>query len=71
MRGKLKKYNIGNNDYPILLRVSKSLGICQNEISRLTNLNKSLFSKEIKKLKKSIYNKKMIYIINKNKSIFN
>lgn len=50
MREKLKKYKIGNSDYPILLCLSNNTGICQNEVSRLTKLNKSLTSKGVKKL---------------------
>lgn len=50
MREELKKYKIGNSDYPILLCLSNNHGICQNEVSRLTKLNKSLISKGVKKL---------------------
>ncbi|UUV17339.1 MarR family winged helix-turn-helix transcriptional regulator [Fusobacteria bacterium ZRK30] len=50
MREELKKYKIGNSDYPILLCLSNNYGICQNEVSRLTKLNKSLISKGVKKL---------------------
>lgn len=50
MREKLKKYKIGNSDYPILLCLNNNPGICQNEVSRLTKLNKSLISKGVKKL---------------------
>jgi DNA-binding MarR family transcriptional regulator len=50
MRVELKKYKIGNSDYPILLCLSNNSGICQNEVSRLTKLNKSLISKGVKKL---------------------
>lgn len=50
MREELKKYKIGNSDYPILLCLNNNPGICQNEVSRLTKLNKSLISKGVKKL---------------------
>ncbi|MEI6857588.1 MarR family winged helix-turn-helix transcriptional regulator [Psychrilyobacter sp.] len=50
MRKALKKYKIGNSDYPILLCLNNNPGICQNEVSRLTKLNKSLISKGVKKL---------------------
>ncbi|MCS5420918.1 MULTISPECIES: MarR family winged helix-turn-helix transcriptional regulator [Psychrilyobacter] len=50
MREELKKYKIGNSDYPILLCLINNPGICQNEVSRLTKLNKSLISKGVKKL---------------------
>ena len=50
MREGLKKYNIGNSDYPILLCLNHNSGICQNELSRLSTLNKSLVSKGVKKL---------------------
>ena len=50
MRKELKIYKIGNSDYPILLCVSNNSGISQNEVSRLTKLNKSLISKGVKKL---------------------
>jgi len=50
MRKELKKYKIGNSDYPILLCLNKNPGICQNKVSRLTKLNKSLISKGVKKL---------------------
>lgn len=50
MRENLKKYKIGNSDYPILLCLNNNSGICQNEVSRLTKLNKSLISKGVKKL---------------------
>ncbi|OQY41914.1 MAG: hypothetical protein B6227_03815 [Fusobacteriia bacterium 4572_74] len=50
MREELKKYKIGNSDYPILFCLSNNPGICQNEVSRLTKLNKSLTSKGVKKL---------------------
>lgn len=50
MRQELKKYKIGNSDYPILLCLNNNPGICQNEVSRLTKLNKSLISKGVKKL---------------------
>ncbi|MGB6129460.1 MAG: MarR family winged helix-turn-helix transcriptional regulator [Psychrilyobacter sp.] len=50
MREELKKYRIGNSDYPILLCLNKYHGVCQNEVSRLTKLNKSLISKGVKKL---------------------
>lgn len=50
MREELKKYKIGNSDYPIILCLNNNPGICQNEVSRLTKLNKSLISKGVKKL---------------------
>ena len=50
MREELKKYKMGNSDYPILLCLNNNPGICQNEVSRLTKLNKSLISKGVKKL---------------------
>jgi len=50
MREELKKYKIGNSDYPILLCLNNNRGVCQNEVSRLTKLNKSLISKGVKKL---------------------
>ncbi len=50
MREELKKYKIGNSEYPILLCLNNNPGICQNEVSRLTKLNKSLTSRGVKKL---------------------
>lgn len=51
----LKKYGIGNTEYPILLYLAFNENIGQNELGRAIHMNKSLVTKSVKNLEKNLY----------------
>ena len=60
MRDKLKEYKIGNSEYPILFCLKSNPKSCQNQVVKLSKLNKSLVSKGVKKLNELEYIKILI-----------